>query len=128
MISEYLTFSINRVSSISKLLTIAESRQLNVLQEPGKSVWMLLSDSESCPEASPAREHDDIHPKELSGQKTSQYLDKKKGNVIILDETLEETSKKKSPIKKKAESQLSSKKKLDDHVKGGTKEPDICIM
>lgn len=85
--------------------------------EPSNPVWMLLSDSESCPETSPVREHNDIHPKELSRQETSQYLDKKKGNVTILEETLKETSKQKSPVKKKAEGQLSTKKKLDDHVK-----------
>ncbi|KAL8148496.1 hypothetical protein AgCh_005749 [Apium graveolens] len=96
------------------------SKKSTKTDEPGNSVWMLLSDSESCPEASPVREHNDIHLKELSGQETSQYSDKKEGNVTILEETLKESSKQKSPIKKKTEDQLSTKKKLDDddHVKG----------
>lgn len=78
------------------------SKKSTKTDEPGNSIWMLLSDSESCPEASPVREHDDIHSKELSGQETSQCSDKKKGSVTILEETLKETSKQKSPIKKKA--------------------------
>ncbi|KAK1399378.1 DNA-binding protein BIN4 [Heracleum sosnowskyi] len=94
------------------------SKKSTKTDEPGNSVWMLLSDSESCPETSPVRELDDIHPNELSRQETSQYSDKKKGNVTILEETGKEASKQKSPVKKKTEGQLSTKKELDDQVKG----------
>lgn len=85
---------------------------------------MLLSDSESCPEASPVRKNNDTHSKKLSKQETPQYSDNIKGDVTVLEETLKETSKQKSPIKKKKEDQSSTKKKkLEDHVKGGTNWP-----
>ncbi|KAL1823977.1 hypothetical protein ACET3Z_010755 [Daucus carota] len=89
------------------------------IDEQSNSVWMLLSDSESCPEASPVRKNNDTHSKKLSKQETPQYSDNIKGDVTVLEETLKETSKQKSPIKKKKEDQSSTKKKkLEDHVKG----------
>ncbi|WOG92724.1 hypothetical protein DCAR_0311999 [Daucus carota subsp. sativus] len=87
------------------------------IDEQSNSVWMLLSDSESCPEASPVRKNNDTHSKKLSKQETPQYSDNIKGDVTVLEETLKETSKQKSPIKKKKEDQSSTKKKkLEDHV------------
>lgn len=81
---------------------------------PNHSVWMLSSDSESCPDNSSMRE-DYIHHEESSVHKTTQFPDKEKDAVLSengQESLLNEASKEKSPKKRvKVEDHISSKKK-----------------
>ncbi|RVW60951.1 DNA-binding protein BIN4 [Vitis vinifera] len=68
---------------------------------PNHSVWMLSSDSESCPDNSSMRE-DYIHHEESSVHKTTQFPDKEKDAVLSengQESLLNEASKEKSPKK-----------------------------